>query len=220
MKEDRLVIAIDGPAAAGKSTIAKEISKRLNIEYIDTGAMYRALTLKMINNNIDMEDIEKIIEIANSTSIKFKNNSIYLDDVIVDEEIRKNIVNNHVSNVAKIKEVRQIMVMIQREMAQHSNIIMDGRDIGTVVLPHANYKFFLIASVEERARRRYLEIQKKGEETISYKRILEEITVRDTIDSTRDVSPLKKAIDAYEIDTTDKTIEETIVEIISIIEGR
>lgn len=217
---DRLVIAIDGPAAAGKSTIAKEISKRLNLEYIDTGAMYRALTLKIINSGIDMEDINKIIEIANSTSIKFKNNSIYLDDVIVDEEIRKNIVNNHVSNIAKIKEIRETMVIMQREMAQHSNIIMDGRDIGTVVLPYANYKFFLIASVEERARRRYLEIQERGEENISYQKILEEIIVRDTIDSTRDVSPLKKATDAYEIDTTDKSIEETIVEIISIVEGR
>ncbi|NMA87106.1 MAG: (d)CMP kinase [Tissierellia bacterium] len=220
MYGDRLVIAIDGPAAAGKSTIAKEIAKRLNLEYIDTGAMYRALTLKIIDSDIDMEDIDRIIEISHSTSIKFKNNSIYLDNVIVDDEIRKNIVNTHVSNVAKIKEIREIMVMMQRKMAQNSNIIMDGRDIGTVVLPHANYKFFLIASVEERARRRYLEIQKRGEENINYERILEEIIERDTIDSTRDISPLKKAIDAYEIDTTDKSIEETIVEIISIVEGR
>lgn len=220
MYGDRLVIAIDGPAAAGKSTIAKEIAKRLNLEYIDTGAMYRALTLKIIDSDVDMEDIDRIIEISHSTSIKFKNNSIYLDNVIVDDEIRKNIVNTHVSNVAKIKEIREIMVMMQRKMAQNSNIIMDGRDIGTVVLPHANYKFFLIASVEERARRRYLEIQKRGEENINYERILEEIIERDTIDSTRDISPLKKAIDAYEIDTTDKSIEETIVEIISIVEGR
>ena len=220
MEKDRLVIAIDGPAGAGKSTIAKEIAKRLDLEYIDTGAMYRALTLKVINNKIDINDIDKIIEVANSTSIKFKNNSIYLDGIIVDGDIRKNIVNTHVSNIAKIKEAREIMVSMQREMSRCSNIIMDGRDIGTVVFPNANYKFFLIASIEERARRRYLEILQKGEDNISYEKVLKDIKTRDTIDSTRDISPLKKALDAYEIDTTDKSIEETVMEIINIVEGR
>ena len=220
MEKDRLVIAIDGPAGAGKSTIAKEIAKRLDLEYIDTGAMYRALTLKVINNKIDINDIDKIIEVANSTSIKFKNNSIYLDGIIVDGDIRKNIVNTHVSNIAKIKEAREIMVSMQREMSRCSNIIMDGRDIGTVVFPNANYKFFLIASIEERARRRYLEILQKGEDNVSYEKVLKDIKTRDTIDSTRDISPLKKASDAYEIDTTDKSIEETVMEIINIVEGR
>ncbi len=220
MEKDRLVIAIDGPAGAGKSTIAKEIAKRLDLEYIDTGAMYRALTLKVINNKIDINDIDKIIEVANSTSIKFKNNSIYLDGIMVDGDIRKNIVNTHVSNIAKIKEAREIMVSMQREMSRCSNIIMDGRDIGTVVFPNANYKFFLIASIEERARRRYLEILQKGEDNISYEKVLKDIKTRDTIDSTRDISPLKKALDAYEIDTTDKSIEETVMEIINIVEGR
>lgn len=220
MNGDKLVIAIDGPAGAGKSTIAKEIAKILNLEYVDTGAMYRALTLKVINSGIAIDDIENIIKLANSTSIKFQNNKIYLDGTAVDEDIRKNIVNNNVSNIAKIKEIREIMVDMQQKMAMNSNIIMDGRDIGTVVLPNANYKFFLIASVEERARRRYLEIMEKKQEDISYEKVLEDIKKRDTIDSTRDIAPLKKAPEAHIIDSTDKSIEETVREIINIIEGR
>lgn len=220
MNGDKLVIAIDGPAGAGKSTIAKEIAKILNLEYVDTGAMYRALTLKVINSGIAIDDIENIIKVANSTSIKFQNNKIYLDGTAVDEDIRKNIVNNNVSNIAKIKEIREIMVDMQQKMAMDSNIIMDGRDIGTVVLPNANYKFFLIASVEERARRRYLEIMEKKQEDISYEKVLEDIKKRDTIDSTRDIAPLKKAPEAHIIDSTDKSIEETVREIINIIEGR
>ncbi|NMB07996.1 MAG: (d)CMP kinase [Tissierellia bacterium] len=220
MNGDKLVIAIDGPAGAGKSTIAKEIAKILNLEYVDTGAMYRALTLKVINSGIAIDDIENIIKLANSTSIKFQNNKIYLDGTAVDEDIRKNIVNNNVSNIAKIKEIREIMVDMQQKMAMDSNIIMDGRDIGTVVLPNANYKFFLIASVEERARRRYLEIMEKKQEDISYEKVLEDIKKRDTIDSTRDIAPLKKAPEAHIIDSTDKSIEETVREIINIIEGR
>lgn len=219
MDNRKLVVAIDGPAGAGKSTIAKKISQELELEYIDTGAMYRALTLKVINKGVNISNKEKIIEIANSTSIKFVDNKIFLDGLTVDHAIRNAKVNEYVSPVAKIKEVREILVDMQREMAKDTSVIMDGRDIGTVVLKDADFKFFLTASLEERAKRRYLEIiEYKGEDT-SYNDILENIKKRDTIDGNRKVAPLKKAIDAYEIDSTNKTIDETVREIISIIKG-
>ncbi|MBU5437597.1 (d)CMP kinase [Tissierella sp. MSJ-40] len=220
MKNEKFVIAIDGPAGAGKSTIAKEISEKLSIEYIDTGAMYRALTLKAINNNIDPNNEKAIINLMNYTEIDFKNNHIFLDGKNVDKLIRENIVNNNVSYVAKIKEVREGMVKLQQKLAETKSVIMDGRDIGTVVFPKADYKFFLTASVEERAKRRYLELVNKGEKNITYDRIKNEIESRDQIDSTREVSPLRKSPDAYSIDTTSKTISQCVEEIISIIEGR
>ena len=220
MTKGRLVVAIDGPAGAGKSTIARNVSKILDLEYIDTGAMYRALTLKVIKNQVDIQDKDDVLKLVQSTSIKFKNNKIYLDGVAVDKEIRRNIVSNNVSNVAKIKEVREQLVAMQRELAKDSSIIMDGRDIGTVVLPDADFKFFIVASIEERARRRYIELVNKGEKDISYEKVLNEIKRRDTIDSTRDIAPLKKAPDAYEIDTSNQTIEESTKEVIKVIEGR
>lgn len=220
MENRRLVIAVDGPAGAGKSTIAKKVAQKLNIEYIDTGAMYRALTLKVIRSNVEIDNVEEILKIMESTSIEFIDNHIYLDGTRVDEEIRENIINTKVSFIAKIKEVRQMMIKLQRKMAEYTNVIMDGRDIGTVVLPNANYKFFITASVEERAKRRYKELIEKNNENITYEKVLEEIKERDKIDSTRKIAPLKKSPDAYEIDTTNKTIEECVDEIINMIEGR
>lgn len=220
MKSKKLVIAVDGPAGAGKSTIAKEVAKKLNIEYIDTGAMYRALTLKVVRSNIEMNNIEEILKIMESTSIQFINNHIYLDGTRVDEEIRENVINTKVSFIAKIKEVRLMMIQFQRKMSESTDVIMDGRDIGTVVLPNANYKFFITASIEERAMRRYKELIEKNNKNITYEQVLEEIKERDRIDSTREIAPLRKSPDAYEIDTTDKTIEECVDEIINIIEGR
>lgn len=219
METDRLVIAVDGPAGSGKSTIAKRIADILGLEYIDTGAMYRALTLKVINEGIDSKDTESILELLQTTSIYFKDNHIYLDGIMVDDKIRKNIINKNVSNVAKIKKVREKMVEIQQKLSKSSNIIMDGRDIGTVVLPRANFKFFIIASVEERARRRYKELIEKGEKDISFNQILTEIKRRDKLDSTRKISPLRKSPESYEIDTTNKTIDQSINEIIDIIKG-
>lgn len=220
MSCNKLVIAVDGPAGAGKSTISKKVAEILKIEYIDTGAMYRALTLKAIENGIDSMDTKNILKLINSTSIYFKNNHIYLDGTRVDKNIRENMINNNVSNIAKIKEVRKKMVNKQQELAKKTSLIMDGRDIGTIVLPNADFKFFITASVEERARRRYKELMEKGEKNISYEQTLLEIKKRDNIDSTREIAPLKKATDAYEIDTTNKSIEECVNEIINIIEGR
>lgn len=217
MGRDRLVIAVDGPAGSGKSTIAKRIAHILEMEYIDTGAMYRALTLKVIRENIDSKDIRNILKLLETTSIYFKNNHIYLDDIMVDDEIRKNIINKNVSDIAKIAKVREKMVESQQKLSESYNVIMDGRDIGTVVLPKANFKFFIIASIEERARRRYEELMEKNEENISYNKILDEIKKRDNIDSTRENSPLRKSPESYEIDNTNKTIDESIDEILHII---
>lgn len=218
MSNRRLIIAVDGPAGAGKSTIAKIVAQKLNIEYIDTGAMYRALTLKILKSKIDINNIEEILRTMESTTIEFLNNHIYLDGTRVDEEIRENIINKNVSYIAKIKEVRLKMIKLQQKMAESTNVIMDGRDIGTVVLPNAHYKFFITATVEERARRRYKELIEKGNKNITYEQILQEIKTRDRIDSTREIAPLKKSPEAYEIDTTNKTIDECVNEVINIIE--
>ena len=164
-----LVIAVDGPAGAGKSTIAKIIAKDLNINYIDTGAMYRAITYKCLSNNIDINNEEAVKEIAKQTDIDFKDNNIYLDGKIVNDEIRTIEVSNNVSNVAKIKEVRYLMVDVQREIGKRNSVILDGRDIGSYVFPNADYKFFLIATPEERGKRRHKELIEKVDR-ISVKR--------------------------------------------------
>lgn len=212
-------IAIDGPSASGKSTIARIVSQRLNIEYIDTGAMYRAITYKVLKNNLDPLDEQSVINMLKNTKIEFKNNSIYLDGINVDNEIRENIVSNNVSYIAKIKEVRQELVKLQQKMAKTKSVIMDGRDIGTVVLPGSDYKFFITASVEERAKRRYKELLDRGEENISLDRMINDIIKRDEIDSNREVGPLLKAKDAYLLDTTHKSIDESVEYIISIVTG-
>ncbi len=212
-------IAIDGPSASGKSTIAKKVSQKLNIEYLDTGAMYRAVTYKVIKNNIDPLDEDRVIDLIKSTKIDFVNNSIYLDGIIVDKEIRENIVSNHVSYIAKIEEIRDVLVKLQQNMAKSKSIIMDGRDIGTVVLADADYKFFVTASVEERANRRYKELLARGETHISLETMMDDIIKRDEIDSNREVGPLIQARDAYLLDTTNRSIDESVDYIISIVNG-
>lgn len=215
---DKVSIAIDGPAGAGKSTIAKRIAEVKKILYIDTGAMYRAITLKLLNNNISLEDNNMIIHILESTSIEFQEGSIYLDGINVDEDIRRPNINENVSEVAAIPCVRKALVDIQRKIAEISSVIMDGRDIGTRVLPKSKYKFFLTASVEERAKRRYIELKDKGYE-LSYEDVVLEISKRDKIDSERKVDPLKKAEDAILVDTTGKTIDEVVDNIIKKIDA-
>lgn len=214
-----LKIAIDGPAGAGKSTVAKILAKKLGIEYIDTGAMYRAFTLKVINNNLDTKNIKDILKLLKETNINFANNHIYLDGNIVDEEIRQNIVNNNVSKIAKIPDVRKRLVEIQRNIAKNKSVIMDGRDIGTHVLTNANFKFFITASVQERAKRRFKELL-KIDNTITLEEVEEKIILRDKIDSTRKISPLKASEDAIIIDTTNKTIEDVVNIMINIIKGK
>ena len=188
---NNLVIAVDGPAGAGKSTIAKIIAKRLNINYIDTGAMYRAITYKCLKNNVDINNEEEVIKIAQNTDIDFRDNNLYLDKEIVNEEIRTIEVSNNVSNVAKIKEVRYLMVDVQREIGTRNDVILDGRDIGSYVFPNADYKFFLVATPEERGRRRYKELCEKGFEG-TLEEIIKDIEKRDEIDSNREFAPLKK----------------------------
>lgn len=212
-------IAIDGPAAAGKSTIAKILAKNLGFEYLDTGAMYRAATVKALRLGINLNDENEYGFILNTT-IDFKNGKIYLDDENVNEEIRSLEVSNNVSVVCKYKIVRDRMVELQQNVANNKNIIMDGRDIGTVVLPNANLKIFLIADAEERARRRLLEREQKGNNTLSLKETIQEICERDRKDSTREINPLRKAEDAIEIDSSHLSINEVVEKITQLVRER
>lgn len=198
------IIAIDGPAGSGKGTIASFIAEKLGFLNVDTGAMYRSVTLAALRNNIDMNDKEKIIELAKTLQIDLKNidGSIhaFLNGEDVSEEIRTPKVNASVSIVAAIKEVREIMVEHQRALAKDHDIVMEGRDIGTVVFPNANIKLYLEASAEERAQRRYKQNLEKGLE-VPYEEVLESIKNRDKIDSTRADSPLRVPEDAVIVDT-------------------
>ena len=213
-----MIIAIDGPAGSGKSTIAKLIAEDLGLVYLDTGAMYRLVTLKALNEGI-LDNLDKIIKMLDDLRIDIKKNGFYLDDTNVSEEIRKPIVSENVSDIAAIREVREKMVDLQRKFSESKNVILDGRDIGTVVFPNADVKIFLIADAKERANRRYKELIAKGE-NVKIEEIYENILKRDKIDSTRKESPLKKADDAIEVDTTSKNIEEVKNEILYIIKQK
>lgn len=204
-----LQIAIDGPAGSGKSTISKIIAKRLDINYLDTGAMYRMCTLKALNEDVDLDNQFAIIESIKDIDIKIKKNKFYLDGKDVSEEIRLERVSKNVSKVAAVKEVRNRMVSIQQQIASKTDVIMDGRDIGTHVLPNSNNKFYLNASVEERAKRRYNELKEKGE-IVNLDEIKESIIKRDQYDMNRNHAPLIKAEDAIEVDTTHLSIEEVV----------
>jgi len=216
-----MIVAIDGPAGAGKSTIAKLVAGRLGFLYIDTGAMYRALTLKIIEKGIDGKNTQAIIDVASTTSINLTNNidgslKVILDRRDVSQKIREPGVTRYVSDVARIKEVREILVKLQRSLGASGDCIIDGRDIGTVVFPDAQYKFYLDASFGERVNRRYKELVAAGHR-VTPDSVAADVRNRDTIDSNREYAPLKQAEDAIGIDTTSFTIDQVVEKILSYI---
>lgn len=209
-----MIIAIDGPAGAGKSTVAKIIARRMNFLYIDTGAMYRALTLKFLEQKIDIKNIPHIIEITRVTNIELINNSdgslkVLLDGHDVSAQIRQPRITKLVSDVAKIKAIRDIMLGRQRKLGRQKDSVLDGRDIGTVVFPDADKKFYIDAAFDTRVERRYRELKEAGQK-VTKKDVKKDLLNRDIIDSTRELAPLKKAKDAVYVDTTHMTIKEAV----------
>ena len=213
-------IAIDGPSGAGKSTIAREIAARKGYIYVDTGAMYRAIGLYMVRNNIDTKDSDGVSEKLNEITLDLKyvngEQKVYLNGEDVSIDIRLPEMSMAASNVSAIKEVREFLLDVQRSFALKNNIIMDGRDIGTVILPNANVKIFLTATPEVRAQRRYKELIEKGMKT-DFEEVLADLIKRDENDTNRPIAPLKQAEDAVLVDSTDLTWLETINKIIGII---
>lgn len=207
--ELKLNVAIDGPAGAGKSTIAKLVGKKYNLMYINTGAMYRAVALASLNKGISYNDVAGLTELIKGMEMHFENDDLYLDGKNVQEDITNPYISKNVSDYAAVSEVRKMMVSLQQQMAQKYNVIMDGRDIGTVVLKNANVKFFLTASAGERAKRRHKELIDKGINVL-YEDVLNDIIRRDDIDSNRKTDPLKMADDAILVDCSYLSIEEVV----------
>ena len=206
---ERFRIAIDGPSGAGKSTVAKLVASRLGIEYVDTGAMYRAIGLKMLRLGLKMEENDELQKMLDETDVDFEKERIYLDGEDVSDLIRTQEISKAASDCSAFRIVREKLVELQRAMGDRKSIIMDGRDIGTVVLKDSKQKFYLTATAEERAMRRYLELREKGTSD-GYEQVLEDVIKRDYNDSHRDVSPLRQAEDAVLIDSTNMTIDEVV----------
>ncbi len=209
----KISIAIDGPAGAGKSTIAKLIGEKYNLMYINTGSMYRAVTLFAMQRGIEPTQVKELCELIDTLNMYFKNENLFVNDVDVTDQLTSIQVTNNVSRYASILEVRQKLVQMQQKIAENYDVVMDGRDIGTVVLKDASLKIFLTARAEERAKRRYDELIAKNVK-VDYNNILEDIKKRDYIDSNRKIDPLRKAEDAIEIDSSTMDINE-VVEAIS-----
>lgn len=211
-------IALDGPAGSGKSTVAKFLAKKLNILYLDTGALYRAVALYAINNGVDVENEVQVKQLLKTLDVTVEYSEgkqiTLLCGKDVSKEIRENRVSNAASKISAIKCVREKLLSLQREIANSMDCILDGRDIGTFVLPNANYKFFLTASVDCRATRRYKELLERGYDDVDYNQLKSEIEERDYRDSHREIAPLKKADDALEIDTSFLTIEQVCQEVL------
>ncbi|MCX6121508.1 MAG: (d)CMP kinase [Ignavibacteriales bacterium] len=209
----KITIAIDGPAASGKSTTAKLVAHKLGYLHIDTGAMYRAITLKALDEKIDLNDKKEIVRLAQTSAIRLEvkdsTTKVFLDGIEVTKRIRTQLVSCSVSTVSSFKGVREVMVHAQQKMASSGGVVLEGRDIGTVVLPKAELKIFMVASVEERARRRKKDLALVGIEA-NQDDLIQEIDARDQKDSTREASPLRKAADAIELDTSNLTIEEQV----------
>ena len=213
----KIRIAIDGPAGSGKGTVAGILAEKLDLINIDTGATYRCVALLALRNNIDIKDEEKLINISENIKIEeTKDKKVYLNGEDVTEEIRSNEVTAVVSQISSIVKLRENMVNIQRELASNSNCVMEGRDITTVVLPDAEYKIYLDATIEERAKRRFKENQEKGIES-TYEEIYENIKMRDENDMNKPVGALKRTKDQFYVDTTNKTIDEVVDIIINYI---
>ena len=218
MDKKKLVIAIDGPAGAGKSTIAKMVAEKLEYAYIDTGAMYRAVTYKFLQMHIPFNE-EIVGKVASEIDITFKPqdglNMVFVDGTDVTEEIRSSEVTNNVSRVSAVAAVRTAMVNLQRKMGENGGVVMDGRDIGTVVFPNADVKIYLTASVEERVSRRYKELVNKNL-SVDKAKLSEEIISRDKYDSEREISPLRCAEDAFYLDTSIMDKPEVVNKILDI----
>ena len=212
-------VAIDGPAGAGKSTIAKMIGEKFNLMYINTGAMYRAVTLKAMNANISEYNVGDLVKLVGTLEMHFEGDHLFVNNEDLTDMINMPIISNNVSKYAAIPEIRKILVKLQQNVAKRFNVIMDGRDIGTVVLVDATFKFYLTASTEERAKRRYEELISKAIE-VDYNTILNDIIKRDYTDTHREVNPLAKAIDAIEIDSSDLDINEVVEIIVAYINSR
>jgi cytidylate kinase len=205
---DAIQIAIDGPSGAGKSTIAKSLGKILNIDYIDTGAMYRAVAYKILKEGIDLEDEEALNAMLENIDIDLRSDETFLDGENISGLIRTQEVSKAASDASALPLIRERLVALQQAMGSSKDVILDGRDIGTNVFPGAQYKFFLTASLKERAKRRWVDLRNQGK-TVELASVEEDIALRDYNDSTRALNPLRRAEDAIEIDTTDMSIEET-----------
>ena len=218
-----MIVAIDGPAASGKSTSAKLLAKELGFLYLDTGAMYRCVSWAVIKDEIDLSNDRQLLNFLKKFKIDLKNtgnrSSFYVNNKDVTDLIRKSNISQRVSEVSAIPDIRDFMVDIQRNYAKSENCVMEGRDIGTVVFPRAEVKFFIIASDEVRAKRRKLELESLGEKK-SLSELIDEIRRRDDFDSNRGHSPLKKAFDAIEIDTTDLSIDEQVELMVGIVKQK
>ncbi len=221
-----MIIAIDGPAGAGKSTVAQKLAKRLSYRYLDTGAMYRALTLRALREHVSLDDAERLAELARGMTVRMEYRPrarppfrVLMDGQDVTSEIRSREVSAHVSQVSSHPGVRREMVRKQREMAAGGDLVAEGRDVGTVVFPRADLKFYITAAVGERARRRHREMRKEGYR-VSLKTVQQEMVKRDHMDTTREVNPLRRAPDAVVIDTTRLSISQVVNELLRIARDR
>lgn len=205
----KMIIAVDGPSGTGKSTTARLLGERMNIRYIDSGTMYRGLTYTILKDDIKRNELKRILTIANDSNFEYSNDKVFMNGTDITKEIKSLEVMNKVSSVSKIKELRRSLVNKQRKFAEDDSLIMDGKDIGTVVFPNADFKFFLICDLNTRAARRHEEFLDMGY-NIQIDKIIKELKKRDDMDMKRNFSPLKKAKDAIEVDTTHMIIEEQV----------